>query len=78
MFVLPPPQETRPLEVMILERSKALQSENTNLRVERDRLSDELAVASKSLASTTRESERQQGRNSTLTKSSRHLVTNKG
>ena len=48
------------MEVMILERSKALQSENTSLRVERDRLSDELAVASKSLASTTRESERQQ------------------
>ena len=45
---------------MILERSKALQSENTSLRVERDRLTDELSAANKSLATTTRESERQQ------------------
>ena len=43
-----------------MERSKALQSENTNLRVERDRLTDELAASNKSLANTTRENERQQ------------------
>ena len=43
-----------------MERSKALQSENTSLRVERDRLTDELSAANKSLATTTRESERQQ------------------
>ena len=43
-----------------MERSKALQSENTNLRVERDRLTDELAASNKSLTNTTRENERQQ------------------
>ena len=39
----------RPLEVMILERSKALQSENTGLRVERDKYVEELQEARKNL-----------------------------
>ena len=49
----------RPLEVMILERSKVLQSENTSLRVEKDRLSDELVSTKRDLADKTREWERQ-------------------
>ena len=51
--------EQRPLEVMILERSKALQSENTSLRMEKERLSSELSDAKGSLAERVNEAEQQ-------------------
>ncbi len=52
--------ETRPLEVMILERSKALQSENTTLRVEKDQATTELGEARSELKEKAAEVERQQ------------------
>lgn len=51
--------DNKPLEVMILERSKALQADNTNLRLERDRLSSELGRVSHELEEKTSLSERQ-------------------
>ena len=36
--------DVKPLEVMILERSKSLQAENTSLRMERERLAKELII----------------------------------
>jgi benzoyl-CoA reductase/2-hydroxyglutaryl-CoA dehydratase subunit BcrC/BadD/HgdB len=44
---------------MILDRSKALQSDNTGLRVEKDRLTDELSSARRDLSERTKEGERQ-------------------
>ena len=51
--------EQRPLEVMILERSKALQAENTSLRMEKERLSSELSGTKGSLAERVNEAEQQ-------------------
>ena len=51
--------EQRPLEVMILERSKALQAENTSLRMEKERLSSELSDTKGSLAERVNEAEQQ-------------------
>lgn len=45
---------------MILERSKVLQSENTSLRMEKDRLSDDLVSTKRELVDKTKEWERQQ------------------
>jgi len=49
----------KPLEVLILERSKVLQSENTSLRVERDRATEELGRCKKELSDKHGELERQ-------------------
>jgi homeobox protein cut-like len=49
----------KPLEVLIMERSKVLQSENTSLRVERDRATQDLSRCKKELADKTTEVERQ-------------------
>jgi homeobox protein cut-like len=59
------PQESgedskRPLEVMILERSKVLQSDNTSLRVEKDRIAEELYQVKRELTDKNREVDRQQ------------------
>ena len=51
--------DNKPLEVMILERSKTLQTENTSLRMEKERLAEELGTATKSLTEKTVENERQ-------------------
>ncbi len=53
------PQQQRPLEVLILERSKALQAENTTLRVDRDRAASELSEARAELGERAAEAERQ-------------------
>eukprot|EP00093_Oithona_nana_P013941 13941.XXX_490950_493020_1 [CDS] Oithona nana genome sequencing. len=37
-------EDVKPLEVMILERSKSLQAENTSLRMEKERLAKELII----------------------------------
>ena len=48
----------RPLEVVILEKSKVLQNENSTLRIERDRLSQELTDVKDDLATRKRELEK--------------------
>ncbi len=53
-------EDKRPLEVMILERSKALQSENTTLRVEKDRLYEELSVCKRELSEVRADNEKRQ------------------
>lgn len=49
--------EEKPLEVMILERSKALQSENTVLRMDKERLANELTTATSELAEKAKEAD---------------------
>jgi len=49
----------KPLEVLILERSKVLQSENTSLRMERDKTTEELGRCKKELSDKLAEMERQ-------------------
>lgn len=47
----------RPLEVMILEKSKVLQAENANLRIDRDKISNELELLRNRLEETSKEAE---------------------
>jgi homeobox protein cut-like len=49
----------RSLEVMILERSKALQTENTSLRMEKERLISELTLANQNLSEKINETDEQ-------------------
>ena len=42
--------QKKPLEVMIFERSKTLQAENTTLRMDKEHLTQELSIAKQSLA----------------------------
>lgn len=51
--------EQRPLEVMILERSKALQIENTSLRMDKERLTTELESSMSTLNEKVNETEKQ-------------------
>jgi len=51
--------EQRPLEVMILERSKALQIENTSLRMDKERLTTELDSSMSTLNDKVNETEKQ-------------------
>lgn len=51
--------EDRPLEVMILERSKSLQVENTSLRMDKEHLTSELTMTKEDLASKVNEGDRQ-------------------
>ncbi len=50
--------EQRPLEVMILERSKSLQTENTTLRVARDKIAGDLEATKRELSESAKECER--------------------
>ncbi|TRY77201.1 hypothetical protein TCAL_00088 [Tigriopus californicus] len=47
----------RPLEVMILEKSKVLQAENANLRIDRDKIANELELLRNRLEETSKEAE---------------------
>jgi homeobox protein cut-like len=53
------PEDPRPLEVLILERSKALQAENSVMRLDRERLGRELAGARAELEEASGRADRQ-------------------